>query len=147
MAITVSIDVSGAQDKIRKIKEGLADLTDPFEQSGEEIIELYGEKNFKEQGGALGMRWKSLSARTLLARQNRTGHYANPPIETDKILIWTGALKSGFKKIVEKTTLIVENTVVYFKFNQGSRTMIKATRDVIDIVSKYVIDHLRSITK
>jgi len=147
MSITVNIDVSGAVNKINKIKLGLVNLTDPFEKSGDEIIELFGEKNFKAQGAALGASWKSLAASTLLARQNRTGHYAKSPIATGKILIWTGALKSGFKKTARKTMLTVENTVAYFKFNQGARPMIKASRDVIDIVSKYVIDHIRMLSR
>lgn len=147
MVLTLKIDISGAQDRIKKINAGITDLREPFEQSGEEISKFFGEENFAKQGKALGTPWGPLAASTLLARKNRTGHYENTPIRTDKILIWTGALKSGFKKTVKKTTLIVENTVAYFKFNQGSRPMIKATTEVLDIVSKHLMDYIRKISK
>ena len=59
---------------------------------------------------------------------NRRGHYRNTPIATNKILIWTGALKNGFKKKVERMRLTISNNVKYFKYNQKTRAMLGINR-------------------
>lgn len=147
MELNVSIDTSRLKERLAKIRGGLGDLSEPLASSGEDLLELYGGKNFEAQGAALQSKWKSLAASTLLARSRRWGHYAAAPIATDKILVWTGALKNGFKKTVQRTTLVIENTVEYFKFNQGARKMLALNNTATDIVSKHLMEYIRNLTK
>ena len=146
MAITLNIDISGAMKKLSRINSGLSDLKKPLDKSGEEILKIFSEENFKNQGTSFGAPWRPLAASTLKARSRRTGYYANKPIATGKILIWTGRLQKGFKKTVERTKMIIENKVAYYRFNTD-RPMIKASKEVLNIVSKNVIDFIHSLHK
>lgn len=144
----IRIDVSGAKAKLAKIRGGLNDFTEPLAEAGEEFREYLGETNFEGQGSPLsGSPWKSLAASTLLARERRTGHYANTPIATDKILVWTGALKAGFVQTVKKTSLVITNTVKYFKFNHPTRPMLGENQSLIDIATTKVMTYIRNLIK
>lgn len=135
-------------DKIlNDILRGLDDLSEPLESTGTEVIEFLGETNFEQQGAALSAPWAPHSVWTLQARARRYGHYANPPIETQKILIWTGALKAGFTKTVEKTMLTIENNVDYFKYLIGKRKMMDINQSILDIVQKNIIAFVEKIIR
>ena len=82
-----------------------------------------------------------------MARRNRSGHYAKPPVTTGKILLWTGELKKGFTRKVERLRLTITNKVDYFKYNQGKRPMLGINNKVIEITMKHVGKYLDKLTK
>lgn len=147
MGFNASFDTSEVAQKMKDLTNGLQDLSEPFDSTGEEIIEFLGEENFDKQGAALGEQWRPHSVWTLQARARRYGHYAKNPIVTNKILIWTGDLKAGFTKAVERTTLTIENTVEYFKYNIQSRKMMGINSNVIAIIEKNFTEFIQSILK
>ena len=115
---TIRLDDTEVKKKLNQLAGDLKDFSDPFTQAGSELLDYYSKDVFSSQGVESGAPWRQLSATTLKMRENRTGYYRQPPIITGKILIWTGRLKSGFKKTVEKTRLTIGNTVDYFKYHQ-----------------------------
>lgn len=147
MPITLNIKFDGTAitKRLNTISKGMKDFKEPLEDTGKDLVEFFGNKVFQTQGKALGENWKPLSAATLKMRAERRGHYANNPIEINKILIWTGALKGGIKKTVDKVKLTIENTVDYFKFNQPKRKMLGINREVIDIVIKNFEKYLNKL--
>ena len=120
---------------------------EPLTDSGDDLIEFFGEKNFDTQGAALGAPWKALSSSTLLARERRSGHYAKSPVATGKILLWTGSLSKGFQKKVTAFVLKIRNNVDYFKYNQPKRKMLDINKTVITIVLDAINKYLVKITK
>lgn len=142
-----TVDFSEVDKLIRDIKNGVADCSVPLEDTGAEIIEFVGSKNFDEQGRALNAPWAPHSVWTLQARARRYGHYSNPPIETSKILVWTGALKAGFVKTVERTVLTIENSVEYFQYLISKRKMLGITQDIVDIVEKNFTKYIQGLIK
>lgn len=146
--LKITFDKKEVEKELGKIEGGLKDLREPFEKMGKELTEdFYGKKVFDTQGGAIGEKWRPLTAATLLARERGRGHYRNKPIATGKILIWTGKLKGGFKKTVEKLRLTIENSVEYFKYNQPKRKMLDINKEVLEIVLKNIEDYLKKLTK
>ena len=150
MEITFSIDDTKVTKKLSLMKNGFSDCRKPLSAAGEKLLSLYGIEVFETQGGAIGDSWRSLAASTQNSRAKRTGYYRNPPIRTDKILVWTGRLQSGMKKEVTKDMLRIYNSVPYFRHHQtrGGRTpqrkMLAITSRVIttvvDEISKYAQD-------
>lgn len=147
MSFTVNLDTSEVKQKMEEISKGLADLSEPLDNTGKELIEFLGEENFEKQGAALDAPWAPHSVWTLQARARGYGHYAKQPIATDKILVWTGELKAGFTKQVERTTLTIENTVEYFKYNIGKRQMMGLNESVITIIEKNFANFLQDLVK
>lgn len=147
MSISIKYDTKEVQLKIKDMEQGLSDLTVPFQQTGDDLIKFYGKEVFESEGGAMDGRWRPLSAGTILARAMRRGHYANPPIATDKILTWTGDLRNGFKKQVSRLQLVISNSVEYFKYNQPDRPMLGINQKVIDIVMKNITSYINKIVK
>ena len=147
MQISISFDGREIDKKLNTLIKGVKDFKEPLESTGVELMKFYGEKVFASQGAEMGGKWKPLAPATLRMRARRQGHYAKPPIATGKILIWTGALKKGFKKTVTRTKLTIENTVKYFKFNQPNRPMLGINAKVIEIVLKNFRNYLEKLTK
>lgn len=147
MSISAKMDLTDVKRKFNGIKKNLDNMTQPYDEMGDELIEFYGDENFDAQGAKLGTKWKSLSPFTLQARARRTGHYKKSPTQTGKILIWTGALQKGFRKGVTAVRLTIDNTVSYFKFNNKDRPMLKINARVIEIIETVMNKFLIKITK
>jgi hypothetical protein len=145
LSLTFKIDDQAVKKRLAKIATGVADLSEPFTNMGEELGDFYGNEVFESQGKALGENWKPLSPATLKLRRERRLHYAKAPIATDKILIWTGALKKGLKKTAERMRLTIENTVEYFKYNQPKRRMLAINSKVMEIALKHIRQHLHNL--
>lgn len=141
------LDTTEVDKMLNDILRGMSDLSEPLEATGEEVIEFLGEKNFDQQGKALDAPWAPHSVWTLQARARRYGHYAKNPIETQKILIWTGALKAGFTKAVEKTMMTIENKVEYFQHLIGKRKMMGVNQSIVAIIEKNFKTFLENLLK
>jgi len=118
---SITLDETEVTKKIDGLTRGIKDFRKPLEAAGDDLLDIYGNRVFQEQGKPSGEPWRKLSAGTLMARQKRTGYYKQTPIAIGKILIWTGRLMKGFRKKVTKTSLTIDNTVDYFKYHQQSK--------------------------
>lgn len=152
--LKISLDDTEIRKKLDQLAGDLKSYKKPFTEAGDELLGFYGGEVFSTQGRASGEPWRALSPATLKLRAERRGHYANPPITTNKILIWTGALQKGFEKTVSATRLVVKNTVDYFKYHQQAsgrppqRKMLHINSKVIEIVVKAVNNYIvKSIKK
>lgn len=119
--LTISLDDTQVRKKLDALTRGVRDFRRPLDEIGDDMLDIYGNRVFQDQGVPAGEPWRKLSVTTLLARQHRSGYYKNTPIVLGKILIWTGRLMRGFRKHVSPTRLVVDNTVPYFKHHQESR--------------------------
>ena len=140
--LTISFDDREFKSKINTLEKNVKSFKQPLEQVGSDLQEYYGRKVFNSQGAELGQKWKPLSRSTVMARQMRRGHYGKTPVETNKILVWTGKLRDGFKKKATSTRLIISNSVDYFKHHQITRPMLGITAEVINIVEKRIQSYL-----
>lgn len=140
------MDTTEVNKTFKGMIDAAKDYTKPLEDAGDEMLAIYGDKVFQQQGSQ-GLKWKELSASTLMMRENRTGYYAQPPVQTGKILIWTGRLMGGFQKRAERLKLTINNTVDYFKYQQKKRKMLYINKDIIDIVAQKVIQHTNDSMK
>lgn len=153
MNLSIKLDDKEVQVALDKLADGIHDLREPLGDVGDELLGFYGKNVFKSQGAASGGSWRPLSASTLKMRAERRGYYAQTPIETGKILIWTGRLKRGFKKKVERLRLTIDNPVKYFKHHQlggghvPKRPMLAITREVVKIVEDTFDAYIKKIIK
>lgn len=140
----VKLDETAVKKTFVSLGRSMKDFTKPLEESAKEMLKVYSVDTFRKQGAA-GEKWKRLSAATLLARKERTGHYKNNPTKVGKILIWTGRMQQGFRDKVSKVKLVISNGVPYFKFHQSGRgktpqrRMLFINKDIITIVSDNVL--------
>lgn len=143
MKLTFGLDATKVEKQLANLGRGLSDFRQPFTEAGDDLLRFYGVEVFDTQGQASGDRWKDLAATTWLMREKRQGYYANPPIERNKILVWTGRMQRGFKKDVGRDTLRIFNEVPYFKYHQLSqRKMLTINERVISTVTKRVFEHV-----
>lgn len=151
--LCITLDDTAVVKKLNQMASDIKDFKDPFTDAGDQLLSFYGNDVFKTQGQAVGEPWRALSAATLKMRENREGYYRNPPITTNKILIWTGRLQKGFRKTVERTRLVIDNTVEYFKYHQlatgrpPQRKMLHINSKVIKIVTDSIYDYLVKIIR
>lgn len=134
--IKVTIDSKKLDKRLRKITRGFKDLKEPLDDTGKDLLKFYEKDVFDSQGAKMGGKWKPLAIKTLKQRADKHGHYAKSPQVKNKMLIWTGKMKRGFKKIVTRSKLTIKNTVSYFKYNQKTRPMLGINRNVKNIVRK-----------
>ncbi len=151
--LRITLDDTEVVKKLNQLASDIKDFKEPFNDAGSQLLTFYGKDVFRSQGSEAGEPWRALSAATLKMRANRSGYYRNPPIATNKILIWTGRLQNGFRKTVERTRLVIDNTVEYFKYHQSAfgrpaqRKMLAITPKVITIVVDAINDYLVKIIK
>lgn len=149
--LTVSLDKTKVDLKLAKIAEQVKDFREPFDEIGTDLLEYYGDVVFETQGVASGVAWRPLAPATLLMRKEHRGYYAQAAIEEGKILVWTGRLKHGFQKAVERTKLTISNPVEYFKYHQAGkgrpprRKMLALNKDTLIIIRARMADFLRRI--
>ena len=146
------VDDTKVTKKMSALAKGVKDFSEPLNEAGEEMLELYGKKTFMDQG-ATGEPWRKLSAATLMMREKRVGYYKQAPVAQGKTLIWTGALMNGFSKTVNSVRLMVENTVPYFEYHQArggktpQRRMLYLNSKIINIVVQKVVKHTEKLIK
>lgn len=151
MKLSFRVDSSEVTKTFNDLGRGLTSLQKPFTKAGDDLLRFYGVEVFDTQGGAIGENWRKLAASTLMARDRRTGYYKLPPVETGKKLIWTGAMKSGFKRQVAPKRLRIFNDVPYFKYHQKAggkppqRKMISLTPNVIETVVNHIVDYIEEL--
>lgn len=143
--INVQFDTKQVVRRMNVVQKGVKNLTEPFNEAKDQLLELYGQKNFESQGQILKKPWKKLSPVTLMLRKERRGHYKKEPIARGKILIWTGTLIKGFQGVVKRTQLEISNTVKYFKENQEKRKMLVISDPAIVIVTKSIQKYLNKL--
>lgn len=154
MHLSFTLDKTVVQTKLVKMAERVADLAPALETIGDELLHLFGDTVFEQQGVA-GEAWRQLAPSTQRMRLRHWGYYASPSSESSdrRILIWTGRLQHGFYKAVEARRLEIGNNVEYFKYHQAAggrppqRRMLALTSDVVAMVTKglnnYVINSPR----
>lgn len=136
--------------KLAKMAKSLEDYTKPFTKAGEDIVVYIGIRIF-EQGGFPDERWEPLSAATISKRVQGVGWYSQSNVSSmDKILIWTGQLRSGFHKKVETTSVTIYNDVPYFKNHQlgyhtKKRTMLKLDQTMVKLVEDRINEYIKSL--
>jgi len=143
----MTVDDKKVVKKFNTMAKGVKSFKVPLTNVGNDLIEFYGKKVFDTQGRAIGSPWRGLSASTIEARLDRRGHYSKSPIITNKILIWTGTLKKGFRKTVSKFKLTIKNNVKYFKYNQKKRPMLGINKEVINIVMEGFEKYIKKLIK
>lgn len=141
------LDDAQVKKTFSKLDRTVRDFTQPLNEAGEEMLKLYSEDSFKNQG-VTGEKWKPLSAATLMMREKRTGYYKNPPTGDSGILVWTGNMRSSFNKMVSKVKLVIGNSASYFEHHQrrGGRTpqrrMLYLSKDIIVNVQNKVMNYI-----
>lgn len=140
--VTFKLDDKEFSAKLNKLTTCLDDFSKPLKKSAEELNDFYSNDVFESQGKDLGEKWKPLAPSTILARQMRKGYYKQPPITTNKILVWTGKLKSSFKSEVSRLKLRIFNIDNRFPFLQPDRPMLGINKKVETIVMDNLTEHL-----
>lgn len=141
-------DKANVKKKLLAISDQVKDWRPAFERVGQDMLQAYGVESFEKQGIA-GESWRPLANATRKARMKRWGYYKQAPMATDRILIWTGRLKSGFRKQVTRDYLRVFNVVPYFKYHQKpggrppQRRMMAVTKDTIIRTMTILNDYMR----
>lgn len=143
--VTVSFNDQKLIKRLSTIGSGLESYREPLDEIGTELLDFYGGKVFESQGSELGVRWRPLAPATLKMRAERRGYYSNPPVDTNKILVWTGKLKAGFRKAVSRFKLVVDNPDPKFAWNHATRPMLGITKKVTDLVVIKMEQYLRSL--
>ena len=111
---SINVEIQGLK-KIKKIFSRLnkfLENTDPIMQKiGSHLLKIY-RVNFTSEGSRLGRPWRQLAPETIFERHLLGFGPAHP------ILHRTGRLKRGFKAVIGKNTLRIENNVPYYKYHQ-----------------------------
>lgn len=142
MLIKITLDDTEVKRKLSSLGRNAKSYKQPLEDIGSQLQEYYGKKVFNSQGSELGQKWKPLAPSTLMARQMRQGYYAKSPVEKNKILIWTGNLRSAFKKKAESFRLTISNPDKNFKYNQPTRPMLGINNKIVAIVERTLKKYL-----
>lgn len=147
----ITLDDTKVKKSLDGLAKGVQNFQEPLNKASEKLMDVYGNRTFEEQGAA-GEKWRPLSAATLMARKNRWGYYKQAGTD-GKTLIWTGRLRAGFRKKVNRVKLVIDNTVSYFKYHQerGGKTpqrrMLFLNADTIKTVFDEVDRYVKKITK
>lgn len=149
MKMTFSLDGRAVSKKLSAAASACSDFTVPFNLAADRLLKIYSVEHFEGQG-SFDEKWRPLAAATLKMRARRTGYYKQTPVEEGKILVWTGRLRSGFRKEVDQKSLRIFNDVPYFEYHQKGdgrhpprRRMLKLTREYIEIVINEVNSFVR----
>lgn len=135
LSLSFELNETKVQTKLNKALAGLKDMRKPFTASSEALIPYFSEAVFETQGTALGQSWRKLAESTLRARASKSGYYSRPAIATDKILVWTGRMKSSYRSEIKRDQLRIFNVSPYFQYHQkGDRKMLGLNAFVIKTV-------------
>lgn len=120
-------DIEGKRELSRRL-EGMAshikDMTTPFRKSADMLVGVYSKDVFDTQGAVFGRKWQRLSPYTV-AQKARAGYGDKP------ILVRTGALQRGFRRIVASDQAVVYNDMEYFKYHQSNRPRHRIPRRIL----------------
>lgn len=149
--LVISLDSEKLTKKLTQIEQEIGDLRRPFATAGDKLVKSFANDVVEAQGRLSGGAWTPWSTTTIAARERRTGHYSNSPERTDLILVWTGKMRKGFERAVTSTTLIIRNTVDYFKQHQlgggrvPKRPILTINSAVVDVVVEEVENHIKKL--
>jgi hypothetical protein len=142
--VTFKLDNKEFMAKIDRMSTVFKSYKQPLDSAGADLVQYFSSDVMNAQGTETGGAWKPLSASTIEARAMRQGYYANDPVETGKILIWTGRLRAGFQKEAQNLKLRIFNTNENFKYNQPKRPMLAITPRLISIVTTKLTDFINA---
>lgn len=145
--VVFKLDDKEVMRRIDQMQVSLKSYKQPLEAAGSDLMGYFSTEPFKTQGKALGEAWQPHAPSTILARQMRRGYYANAPVETNKILVWTGRMRAGFKKEAQNLKLRIFNTNENFKWNQPNRPMLGITDSVVRTVMQHLTDYINLTIK
>lgn len=150
--LEITLDKTKVEMRLSKLAEKLRDLSQPFNQVGDDLIDYFGNKVFESQGvESTGANWRKLAPATLYMRAHHRGYYAQPAEREDRILVWTGRLHRGFTKKAERAQLTISNDVEYFKYHQlggghlPQRKMLAINKIVLTIVKTRIEEYTQQI--
>lgn len=141
--LQVSVRITGTQatiDKLRRLDASLLNFSSAMNEIGTDLKGYFSGQVFASQGGALGVKWPTLAASTVLYKRKHYPQYATTP------LIRTGAMQKSFYSKSTSTSVTVGNNVPgdYFKYHQlgtsrmPRRQMIGISDDVQTIVRNVI---------
>lgn len=151
MRIEFTLDSTKVTKNLSGMVKGLSDYSKPLQAAGKDLLLLFGTEVFETQGKAIGENWRRLAASTLAMRAARRGYYAQAPVATDKILVWTGRLRSGFRQEVKQDTLRIFNIDPKFPYHQtpsgrpAQRKMLALTSRVVTIAVDRINEYIEKI--
>lgn len=149
--LAVTVRITGTQDVINKLKRldlGLLNFEKPLKTIGSELIDYYEGQVFASQGGALGVKWVALSAKTQAYKRKHYPQYATSP------LIRTGQMRyNSFHFSASSNHLTIENSAPYFKYHQSTearhkipyRPMMGLNSDTNNIIKNVIKADIKSM--
>ncbi len=147
MPLSISVEVTGGEEVLRKLNALGAKLTDfksALTQIGNELTSYYSGSAFDSEGSDFGTPWAQLSPATQVYKAKHFGAYASLP------LMATGKMRSSFRSQATAMSLTIDNTAPYFKYHQlgtsklPRRRMLAADSDVKQIVRRVISADIRS---
>ena len=123
--LTLSFNIEGDQQLLRHLDQIDAKAKNwkpEFVKTGQMLIKTFSD-NFNTEGALLGEKWQPLKPATI-AQKQKLGY-------TDKILVRTGAMKSGFNSRSYEDAVIIWNSVPYFPYHQSNKPRYKLPRRVM----------------
>jgi phage gpG-like protein len=141
--LQISVRVTGTEEvitKLRRLGAGLHDFSEAMALTGTELTGFFSGQVFASQGGALGVRWPTLAASTVMEKLKHYPAYATTP------LIRTGEMQHSFRSTPTPTSVTITNDAPYFKYHQSSaprhkipyRPMMGINGEVQTIVKKII---------
>jgi phage gpG-like protein len=141
MALSVSINISGNEEfmaKLKKLDAGLSDFSKPLKTIGEDLKKYYAGQAFQSMGGVYNMPWAKLAPSTQLFKKKHYPEYAANP------LIATTNMRKRFTSQTTATKLVISNSAPYFVYHQSSaprrklprRQMIGINSDVKSVIKQ-----------
>lgn len=140
--LKVSIKITGDKDlqtKLKKLGSRLMIFDIAMNDIGKSLADYYANQGFVSQGGAYGSVWARLKPSTT---KSKSKHWAGRPPE-----VRTGALMKGFRFAATSSSVIVDNKLPYFAYQDlgtkrglPARTMIGVNQPVMNMI-KDIIQH------
>lgn len=115
----ISRNLRIAAEKMGSMKPAMYDIGN--------LVRAGALQNISQQGSESGGKWKPLSQRTLEMRRRRRGYYRNAG-SGSQVLVWSGALRDGFRVKADSDSVVIDNPVPYFKYHQAQNRAGKLPR-------------------
>lgn len=119
--LSIDLKITGDQEvqrKLRKLGDGINDLSDSMRQIGQSAISYYSTDSFAYRGRNFGAAWTGYATATQLARDNRKSKaFAR---QGNTLLIKSGSMQSGFFAKADRSSVIIDNHAPYYKYHQSS---------------------------
>lgn len=126
MPFALSFAIEGEQQLLRRfqgIEKEMGDWTPAFKESIETLKDIFENKVFDTQGGAIGEKWDALDPEY---QRWKSMHYPGKGI-----LQASGAMRRAFATMFKADQAAVWNTATYFAYHQSKAPRSKLPRRVM----------------